>query len=154
MNEVNEVPIVEITEKQLKFAELVASGKSYIESYKEAGYALSKNSPSRDRSKASEVARNPKVAKAIEEKRKENAEIGVWERQKTLEMLLEIAEEARLNTIIKDKDGKTKRYNSQAAGVALRAAEQASKMCGYNAPEEVKQDIRVEFSELLEEFSE
>ena len=146
------MPIIEMTEKQLAFAEAVAGGKSYAEAYRLAGYALNKKDPTRDRQKAAELSRNPKVAAAIAEKKRENADAGLWERTQTLERLLEIANQAQENTLVLDKSGKIRRYNSQAAGVALRAIEQASKMCGYNAPEEVKNEITVEFKDL-EEFA-
>ena len=72
---------------------------------------------------------------------------GVWTKEDVLNMLYSIADEA--NDYIVKEDGA---FNHQVAGVALKAIDQAVKLCGMCTKEEAPQSAYIELDESADEL--
>lgn len=134
-----------LTEKQEKFAQLIATGKGLTEAYR-AAYPKSKGNDATISKEASRLAVNPHVSPRIAELKRQNENTAIWTREGTLKRLLNIADEAQENLMepIVNKDGEIvgNKYNAAAAQVAIKCAEVAAKMCGHNEPDKTEVEIK------------
>lgn len=121
-----------LTAKQGKFIDGVAAGMTYSDAYRQAGYAVDKMTVKEIAINANRVARLPNISPIIEEHKAELADKDIWKREDALNALKDIVYEAQKN---RKKESK---YNAAAENVAIRAIEQANKMCGYNEPEKIE----------------
>lgn len=72
------------------------------------------------------------------EQRKPRAKKNIWQREKALEMLKSIAQSATDDAVGEEK------FLHQSGAVAIRAIEQANKMCGFQeCKEEPQSSIKV-----------
>lgn len=118
----------ELTAKQNNFIDGVVSGLSYAQAYRQAGYATKGMSIETLAKEASRLAARPHISPLIAQRQKELANKAIWDREQALKMLKNIADEA-----VKEE------FRADTRSVAIKAIEQANKMCGYNEPE--KQEI-------------
>lgn len=118
----------QLTAKQNNFIDGVVSGLSYAEAYRQAGYATKGMSVETLAREAYRTATLPNISPIIDKRRKELANKAIWDREQALKMLKDIADEA-----VKED------FRADTRSVAIKAIEQANKMCGYNEPE--KQEI-------------
>lgn len=123
-----------LTAKQEKFIDGVVGGLSQSEAYRQAGYKVDDMSIESIATASSRLAKKSHILPIIEQRRRELSDKAIWSREQALSMLRDIAEEA-----VSEK-GMTK---AQMRGVAVRAIEQANKMCGYNAPEKSELDVNL-----------
>lgn len=128
-----------LTAKQEAFARAVADGATQTEAYRKA-YDAGGMSAGTIAVKASKLANQDKVRERVAQHRKDLADREIWSRARALTLLVEIAEEARSNTSERSLSGGEEllRYNTAAQNVAIKAIEQANKMCGYHEPERVE----------------
>ena len=133
------------TAKQNQFIEGVARGLSYAEAYQQA-YNAENMSTETIAVKASDLANKEDIRAIIEQKEKELAAKDVWSREQALMMLREIATEAA---------GDQSPNKAQIRSVAIRAIEQANKMCGYNEPDKVEHrgTVTIELAGELAEWA-
>jgi hypothetical protein len=133
------------TAEQSQFIEGVASGLSYAESYRQT-YNAENMSTETIPVKASHLANRDDIRVIIEQKKKELAAKGIWSRELALMMLREIATEAT-------EDPSPNK--AQIRSVAIRAIEQANKMCGYNEPDKVEHSgaVTIELAGELAEWA-
>lgn len=127
----------DLTVKQQKFVEGVVGGLSQSEAYRQAGYKVDGMTTEVVAVEACKLAKKPNVSLIIAQRRQEMANNALWTREQALAMLQDIAIDANKNR----RDGK--RYNAAAHNVAIKAIEQANKMCGYNAPEKSELDVNL-----------
>lgn len=118
----------QLTAKQNNFIDGVIIGLSYAEAYRQAGYATKGMSVETLAKEASRLAALPHISPLIAQRQKELANKAIWDREQALKMLKNIADEA-----VKEE------FRADTRSVAIKAIEQANKMCGYNEPE--KQEI-------------
>lgn len=143
-----------LTGRMMMFARLVADGLPVSEAYRSAGYQCDGHGCTYIANHAYIVAQNPKVAAEIDRLRKAQGAVSTWSRNEMIDMLHHIAVEAYeqshpVTATETDEDGHTqeviiRKYDAPSAAVALKAIEQAAKMCGYNEPEQVQQTVTVE----------
>ncbi len=126
----------EHTTKQNNFIDGVVSGLSKSEAYRKAGYKTVNMTVSKIAKKAGELANRGDIGGIIEQRKRELANKAIWDRELSLKMLKAIIDEARTNTIYYKEE--TKIYNAAAANTAIKAIEQANKMCGYNEPQKIE----------------
>lgn len=118
----------QLTAKQNKFIDGVVDGLSYAEAYRQAGYSTKTMTVETLAREAYRTATLPNISPIIEQRRKELANKAIWDREQALTMLKNIADEA-----VKEE------FRADNRSVAIKAIEQANKMCGYNEPE--KQEV-------------
>lgn len=128
-----------LTAKQEKFIHGVLSGLSKSEAYRRA-YNAKNMSVETIAVKACNLAKQDKIKVIIEQRQKKIADREIWSREKALSMLRDIADEAV------DEKGLAK---PQMRGVAVRAIEQANKMCGYNAPDNLNVAVGTKLEDLI-----
>ncbi len=129
-----------LTAKQEKFIDGVVSGLSQSEAYRRAGYSTENMTVEKIAHQAHKVANKPNIGPTIAQRKKEMADKAIWSREQALSMLRDIAREAT------EANGMTK---AQMRGVAVRAIEQANKMCGYNAPEKTELTLSKSLEDVI-----
>lgn len=140
-----------ITQKQENFISGVVDGHSQSEAYRRAGYKVGNMSAETIATAASRMAKKPHIAPIIAQRRRELADKAIWSREQALGMLKEIAVEARKNATENMAVNGTdiQKYNAAAQNVAIKAIEQANKMCGYNAPDKVDVDMTKRLEDII-----
>jgi len=127
------MPQDNLTDKQEKFAQCVASGSELSAAYR-AAYSCDGMSDKAIWVEASKRRKHPKVSLRIAELRAENESQEIWTRRNIMERLERIAEEAKQATSKPILDGNGNVVGAQmdpaAANVELKATEQASKILG------------------------
>lgn len=156
-NTVNAEIVGECTPAEAQFAANVVAGMSYIAAYMEIRGNKTEKPTHTHYKNASEYAAKPAVMAQIAKLQAQASENAVWTRIDALRRLLRIADEAANATYepLYDGDGQQigVKYNPAAAAVELRATEQAAKMCGFNAPDEISHDVTVRISDELAEYT-
>ena len=63
-------------------------------------------------------------------------------------------DDAKSAITVKDENGDAMlgAYNHQAAGVALKCLDTVSRMCGFDAPQQVQNTVTVQFSEDIAKY--
>lgn len=125
-----------LTPQQEHFAQMVASGKSQSDAYRDAYDVKPRTKPSTVWEAASRIAADSKVSARIEELKKELEGKALITREELLHKQLDVAREAR-------EDG-----NYSASTSALKAA---SSMLGYDQPKVVNVGLASELMSLLAE---
>ena len=127
-----------LTRNQKRFVDGLMAGLSQAEAYRQAGYRVEGATPGDIAGRAYKLARTEAIRQCLGGARRKMAETGVWERGEALRRLKELAQAAMDSAV----GGEA--FNHQAAAVALRAIEQANKMCGYHEAELAQaEEIRV-----------
>lgn len=128
-----------LTAKQNKFISGVAHGLTQSEAYRRA-YNAGNMKIETIANKASLLAHRGDIGEIIAKRKKELADKELWGREKALKILKELVDESRENsTEMIFQGGKwQEKYNAAAGNVAIKAIEQANKMCGYNEPEKIE----------------
>ena len=137
----------ELTPKQEKFIHGVLSGLSQSEAYRRA-YNAKNMSVEKIAKKASDLANRGDIGGIIDQRRREMADKAIWSREQALEMLRDIAEEAKEAAAVV-VDGEVVGYNSKNAGAAIKAIAEANKMCGYNAPDSLNVAVGAKLEDLI-----
>lgn len=128
-----------MTTQQIEFAEAIVNGATASEAYKQAGYCCNGASDAQIASRAANVAKGKAVSEYISELKNETANLNLWTREQVLGELQELYRDAKAAI---SSDG----YNHQAAGVALKCIDAVSRMCGFDAPQQVENTVTVQFS--------
>lgn len=154
----------DLTENQRNFCRLIVEGNTLTDSYRKAGYQCDGYSPKSLNAKSAHLFALPHIQEYIRELRTENENLSVWNRQETLYKLKQIADDAieASHPVIRGKDGESitddtgkvlRGYDPPSAQVALKAIQQASAMCGFNAPVESEQKIIIEIPEAVKAWA-
>ena len=140
--------------RQIAFAEAVVSGKSHGDAYKEAGYPCDGLTDAQIARRGTSVASGIAVSKYIAELRAETANLGLWTREQVLGELQGLYRDAKSAITVQNDDGNVMpgTYNHQAAGVALKCLDTVSRMCGFDAPQQVQNTVTVQFSEDIAKY--
>ncbi len=144
-----------MTAQQIAFAEAVVDGKTAAEAYRIAGYACDGLSDAVVAARGSKVLGGKAVTEYIAQLRAETANLNVWTREQVLSELQELYGDAKGAIIDKDEYGEVvpgAAYNHQAAGVALKCIDTVSRMCGFDAPQQVQNTVTVQFSEDIAKY--
>ena len=121
-----------LSERQQRFCDLVAAGTPAGRAYEQAGY---RSKGAAADAQASRMLRFDKVAARIAELRADSAERAGITRERILEFLSEVIESAEERT--SDR---------------LKAAENLSKMCGWNEPKKIEVKTENPLMALLAEI--
>lgn len=134
----------DLTPKQNKFIDGVVSGLTYSEAYRQA-YNAKNMSAETIAVKASVMASKDNIRVIIDQRKKQLADKAIWDREKALSMLAEVATTAQKYLEMGNK------FDAATANSMTKAIEQANKMCGYNEPEKKELsgnlDIKVELTD-------
>ena len=143
-----------MTAQQIAFAEAVADGKTAAEAYRLAGYNCDGASDALIASRAAKVLAGKAVGEYIAQLRAETANLNLWTREKVLGELQELYGDAKGSITVRDDNGDKipGAYNHQAAGVALKCLDTVSRMCGFDAPQQVNNTVTVQFSEAIAKY--
>ena len=141
-----------MTAQQIAFAEAVVDGKTAAEAYRLAGYNCDGASDALIASRGAKVLAGKAVSAYIEELRAETANL--WTREQVLSELHGLYGDAKDAITVKDENGEATpgAYNHQAAGVALKCLDTVSRMCGFDAPQQVNNTVTVQFSESIAKY--
>lgn len=143
-----------LTAQQIAFAEAIVDGKTASEAYRLAGYNCDGASDALIASRGAKVLAGKAVSAYIEKLRAETANLKLWTREQVLSELQELYGDAKDAITVKDEYGEavTGAYNHQAAGVALKCLDTVSRMCGFDAPQQVQNTVTVQFSEDIAKY--
>lgn len=143
-----------LTAQQIAFAEAIVDGKTASEAYRLAGYNCDGASDALIASRGAKVLAGKAVSAYIEELRAEAANLKLWTREQVLSELQGLYGDAKDAITVKDENGETMPgvYNHQAAGVALKCLDTVSRMCGFDAPQQVQNTVTVQFSEDIAKY--
>ena len=143
-----------ISGRMMMFARYVADGMSQVDAFEQAGYKVEGHDRLYVANHADKLADNPKVAAEIARLQAAQGMVSTWTRNEMIDMLHHIAKEAYdqshpVTATETAEDGTmqdivVRKYDASAAAVALKAVEQAAKMCGYNEPDKVDQSVTVQ----------
>lgn len=139
-----------MTAQQIAFAEAVAEGKTAAEAYRIAGYSCDGLSDAQISQRGNGVLRGKAVTDYIAQLRSESANLGLWTREQVLSELRQLYSDAK-SAIVPAEDNPAA-YNHQAAGVALKCIDTVSRMCGFDAPQQVQNTVTVQFSEDIAKY--
>lgn len=139
-----------MTAQQIAFAEAVVDGKTAAEAYRIAGYACDGLSDAVVAARGSKVLGGKAVTEYIAQLRAETANLGLWTREQVLSELQQLYKGARAAITPVEDDPAA--YNHQAAGVALKCIDTVSRMCGFDAPQQVQNTVTVQFSEDIAKY--
>lgn len=140
--------------QQIAFAEAVVDGKTAAEAYRLAGYNCDGLSDAVIAARGSKVLGGKAVTEYIAQLRAETANLNLWTREQILNELQGLYGDAKRAITVKDENGDTMpgAYNHQAAGVALKCLDTVSRMCGFDAPQQVNNTVTVQFSEDIAKY--
>lgn len=140
--------------RMMVFARLVADGATLTDAFQRAGYSTAGHSQSYLSSHVDQLVKNPKVAAEIARLKAAQGMVSTWTRNEMIDMLHHIAAEAYeqshpVTATETAEDGTmqdvvVRKYDASAAAVALKAVEQAAKMCGFNEPDKVDTSVTVQ----------
>lgn len=133
----------ELTAKQQKFVEGVLQGLTHADAYRRAGYRAEGKSPQTIAKMAYRVSKTPAVQKQIQKGQSELAKKEIWRREDALSNIVTVISGAMRNCIKKTEGEEV--FLPQVATVAIRAIEQANKMCGFHEAQRLEMDAKVEF---------
>ncbi|QEO57574.1 hypothetical protein [Francisella marina] len=108
-----------LTQQQENFAQEVANGKSHSDAFRIA-YPKNKSKPKSIHEQASKLASDIKVYSRIEELKKELADKNLWTREKSVEILSQIAQ-----------------YDFQTQTDRINAVRELNRMHGYEADKKI-----------------
>lgn len=137
-----------LTEKQEKFAQLVAKGVRYADAYRQSYDVRSGTTDNTIYNSAWGVMRNPKVAQRVKELQKECNNLQLRTREQSLKRLIDISEECYKAA----KSEKKWTAKNSCFTTALKAESQIAKMCGFDAAEKVDATISITLSSELDEY--
>lgn len=141
------MPHPNLTKKQEAFAQLVARGETATAAYRQVYNASSK--AEQVWTEASNVRKNSKVAKRIEELQKESNKLQLRTREQSLKRLIDISEQSYQAAILEKKwTAKNSCFTT-----ALKAEAQIAKMCGFDAAEKVDANITITLSDELNDYA-
>ena len=142
-----------LTAKQEKFIDGVVGGLSQSEAYRQAGYKVDDMSVESIAREACRIAKAPHISPIIEQRRRELADKAIWSREQALAMLRDIAVDANQNRreklVVSGGEVTVEKYNAAAQNVAIKAIEQANKMCGYNAPDRTELTVSKSLEDII-----
>lgn len=143
-----------MTARQIAFAEAVVDGKTAAEAYRLAGYNCDGLSDAAIAARGSKVLGGKAVTEYIAQLRAETANLNLWTREQILNELQGLYGDAKRAITVKDENGDAMpgAYNHQAAGVALKCLDTVSRMCGFDAPQQVNNTVTVQFSEDIAKY--
>lgn len=133
-----------LTAKQEKFVECLLSGMTQSDAYR-AAYNCVKMTNQHIAENASKLAAKANIAPIIAERKKQLENESLWTRKQALAELADIISKAKEHLVgvkieIDKETGEeieVQRFRSDVAGSAIKAIEQANKMCGYNEPDKM-----------------
>lgn len=143
-----------LTAQQIAFAEAIVDGKTASEAYRLAGYNCDGASDAQIAQRGGKVLQGKAVQGYIEQLRAEMANLALWTREQILGELQELYGDAKKAITVRDDSGDALpgAYNHQAAGVALKCLDTVSRMCGFDAPQQVQNTVTVQFSEDIAKY--
>jgi len=90
------MPVLEKREYEI-YCQGIASGKKIYDAYRDAYPSVKRNVTARTNARRLEREK-PEILARIAELRQENAEVGKWNREKGMDILIEIAEKSTYNS--------------------------------------------------------
>lgn len=138
----------ELTEKQIAYCKARADGKGPTDAFKVSGYKTEGLDSDAISSRASVLESRPHIQKETDRLRRLLEQKNIWSRAEIIQRHKEIAAMAHEAAWA---DGK---YNASAAAVEQKSLDAVSKMCGYDAPQQVQQEITVVIEDDAEDFAE
>jgi phage terminase small subunit len=128
--------MIDLTDRQEKFAQLIANGSNKIDAYKGAGYAWENATTSSMHVSANSVFVNPKVKLRIEELKKELSDVCLWRREDSVKALKNVVE------------------NPDKKSDVVSAVKELNAMHGYNSPIKIDAmltNVPLEFSDFYKD---
>lgn len=143
-----------MTAQQIAFAEAFASGKTAADAYRIAGYNCDGLTSAQLIQRGNSVLRGRAVSEYLAQLRSETANVGAWTREQVLTELQVLYHDAKSAITAQDDGGNAVpgTYNHQAAGVALKCIDAVSRMCGFDAPQQVENTVTVQFSSDIAKY--
>lgn len=144
---------VVITAKEREFARYICDGDKTSAAYKKAFDRPDLTDKAASK-RGCNLVNTEKISELVSQYKKSLERACLWSRVDMIDMLQQIAVEAFdeshaiHDSVYNPESGRdeaviVKKYDGYAAAVALKAIDQAAKMCGFNEPDKVDHEIRI-----------